>query len=244
MGIKMIACIDILERLKTLDLLKHSPKWWWVNAGSFEVAIGAILTQNSKWESVLKSLDSLRNAGIIPRIKEECMQDFTQDSTIEQDNFTMIQNIANCEVSVLASHIIGLQNQKAVRLQMLCENLLQTFSNFRDIKENLTRDWLLAQKGFGFESADCVLNYMCGRDIMVVDKYTQKFLSGLGLEFEDYENLQAFFSNGIESELERVSELYGEDFENLGLGFVYARFHGKIVEFGKAKLPYNALKQP
>ncbi len=238
----MIECIDILHQLKKLNLLAHSPKWWWVNAGSFEVAIGAILVQNSKWENVLKSLESLRNAGIIPRISGECMVDFTQDSEIERENYTMIENIANCEVSVLASHIAGLQNQKALRLQNLAQNLLQTFCNFKDIKENLSRDWLLAQKGFGFESADCVLNYMCGREIMVVDKYTQKFLSGLGVEFEDYENLQAFFMSGLESELGRVSELYGEDFENLGLGFVYARFHGKIVEFGKAKLPYSALK--
>ncbi|MGX2984748.1 3-methyladenine DNA glycosylase [Helicobacter sp. 23-1048] len=239
----MIECIDILHQLKKLNLLAHSPKWWWANAGSFEVAIGAILTQNSKWENVLKSLQSLRNAGIIPHINGECMVDFTQDSEIERENYTMIENIANCEVSVLASHIVGLQNQKAVRLQNLAQNLLQTFCNFKDIKENLSRDWLLAQKGFGFESADCVLNYMCGREIMVVDKYTQKFLSGLGIEFEDYQNLQAFFMSGLEGELGRVSELYGEDFENLGLGFVYARFHGKIVEFGKAKLPYSALKK-
>ena len=156
----MIACIDILERLKNLNLLAHSPKWWWINAGSFEVAIGAILTQNSKWEGVLKSLDSLRNAGIIPRVNGEFIQDFTQESGTEQDNYKMIENIANCDVSVLASHILGLQNQKATRLQSLAQNILQTFCNFKDLKENLTRDWLLAQKGFGFESADCVLNYM------------------------------------------------------------------------------------
>lgn len=238
----MIECIDILRQLKKLNLLSHSPKWWWVNSGSFEVAIGAILVQNSKWENVLKTLDSLRKAGIIPCVSQEFIQDFTKESKTEQDNYTMIENIANCDTNVLASHILGLQNQKAVRLQSLAQNLLQTFCNFKDIKENLTRDWLLAQKGFGFESADCVLNYMCGREIMVVDKYTQKFLSNLGLEFEDYENLQAFFMNGLENELEALSDMYGQDFENLGLGFVYARFHGKIVEFGKAKLPYDALK--
>jgi len=33
--------------------------WWWPNSGSFEVVVGAILTQNTKWENVEKSLNNL-----------------------------------------------------------------------------------------------------------------------------------------------------------------------------------------
>lgn len=224
----MISAIEMLERLYALNLLKDAPKWWWVNAGSFEVMLGCVLVQNSKWENVQKTLDSLRKAGILPTFSGDFMQDYTDEAR----NYRAICNIAALSQDVLSSHILGLQNQKAQRLILLARNLLEDFDSYTSMTQHLTRQWLLAQKGLGRESADCVLNYMCKREVLVVDRYTYKLLCALGVEIEEYDELQRFCMRGVEENLARVYALYGDDVD---LAYVYARFHAKIVEFAKSK---------
>ena len=223
-----MSSIEILERLHTLQLLEGAPQWWWVNAGSFEVMLGSVLVQNSKWENVQKTLDSLRKAGILPRFSGEFRQDFCDESR----NMQAISNIAALSQEILSSHILGLQNQKAQRLILIARHLLENFDSYESITQNLSREWLLAQKGLGRESADSVLNYMCGREVMVVDRYTYRFLCALGVEIQEYDELQRFFMRGVEENLARVCALYGQD---VNLAYVYARFHAKIVEFAKSK---------
>ena len=67
---------------------------------------------------------------------------------------------------------------------------------------------------------------------MVVDRYTYRLLCALGVEIEEYEELQGFFMRGVEENLARVYALYGK---GVDLAYVYARFHAKIVGFAKAK---------
>lgn len=223
----MIYSIDILERLYALKLLENAPKWWWVNAGSFEVILGCVLVQNSKWENVQKTLHALRKNGILPIFSG----DFETDYHDEEQNYRAICNIAALSQDVLSSYIFGLQNQKAQRLILLAQNLLQDFESYTFMTHNLTKEWLLAQKGLGLESADCVLNYMCKREVMVVDRYTYKLLCALGIEIPDYDELQSFFMRGVKENIHRAYALYGE----ANLAYIYARFHAKIVEFGKRK---------
>jgi endonuclease-3 related protein len=69
------------------------------------------------------------------------------------------------------------------------------------------------------ESADAILCYGCGREVMVVDKYTQQLLAALGREFEDYDELQAWCMEGFRDEGHLARE--------------FALFHGMIVEYMK-----------
>ncbi|GAA8236929.1 hypothetical protein HpDR153_21040 [Helicobacter pylori] len=67
----------------------------------------------------------------------------------------------------------------------------------------------------------------------MVDKYSYLFLKKLGIEIEDYDELQHFFEKGVQENLNAALALY----ENtIPLVQLYARFHGKIVEFSKQKL--------
>ena len=52
---------DLYLALQKLDLLKDSPEYWWPNAYTFEVVVGAILTQNAQWTRVELSLQQLRD---------------------------------------------------------------------------------------------------------------------------------------------------------------------------------------
>lgn len=213
----MFDSYDVLIALKKLDLLKDRSSWWWPNALSFEVVVGAILTQNTKWENVEKSLNSLKVHSIL------------------SDDESSLKNIAQIQQDVLASHIVpsGFFNQKSARLIMLCRNILEDFGSFGGFTEGVDREWLLSQKGVGKESADSILNYACAKEVMVVDKYTYKFLCALGVEIEDYDELQAWFENGLNANIKKTLELY----ENkITLAQIYARFHGKIVESSKKKI--------
>lgn len=184
----------------------------------FEALLGAVLTQNTKFEAVLKSLENLKNAFIL-----------------ENDDETNLKKIAYSEFSKLAECVrpSGFYNQKAKRLINLSENILKDFQSFENFKQEVTREWLLDQKGIGKESADAILCYVCAKEVMVVDKYSYLFLKKLGIEIEDYDELQNFFEKGVQENLNSALALY----ENtISLAQLYARFHGKIVEFSKQKL--------
>ena len=199
---------ELLKYLDKFDLMKNKPKYWWPNAGTFEVVVGAILTQNSKWERVEEALENIREIGITP------------------------ENIASLDYEYLASLIkpVGFYNQKSKRLIILSRNLLRYFGDFENFKENVTREWLLNQKGIGYESADSILCYGCFRDIMVVDSYTNRLLKRAGYQFDDYEELREWCERGILENWEKISDEYES------LNHCYATFHGKIVEFMKKRL--------
>ena len=193
---------ELLLLLREENLLKNSPKYWWDGVGSFKIVISAILTQNTRWENVEKSLKNL-------------------------DNYLELDDFLTLDEKVLANLIkpSGFYNQKAKRLILLAKNIKKEFYDFENFKDNVDREWLLNQKGIGFESADAILCYGCFRETMVVDKYTQKLLKKYGYEFYDYEELKEWCERGIIENWSKVSSLY-----EYNLNLCFARFHGKIVE--------------
>ncbi len=200
---------DLLKVLKREELLKNHPEFWWPSKNDFEILIGAILTQNTKWTNVEKSLENLKNL-----------------------NLLSLKSLSEADLFVLTNAITpsGFKNQKSKRLKLLASNILEEFYDFDNFCENVSREWLLNQKGIGQETADAILCYACHQDMMVVDKYTQKLVSFAGFEFESYEDLQAWCEYGINENLDKIFELYGYE---IPLNKIYCRFHGKIVEFMK-----------
>ena len=201
---------ELLKELKKKNLLKNRPKFWWPGYGTFEVVLGAVLTQNTKWENVEKALQQLK-------VKSEKLK---------------VEEIALYDPVYLAELIkpAGFYNQKSKRLIALSRNILRDFGDFETFRENVDREWLLNQKGIGFETADSILCYACGRDIMVVDAYTRRLLKKHGYEFESYDEMREWCERGIEENWDKLKE----DYEN-SFNLCYAKFHGKIVEFMKKR---------
>lgn len=214
-----INSIELLTRLKNLDLLKGLHQWWWEGALSFEVVVGAILTQNTKWEKVKLSLANLKNAGLLG-----------DDDSVSLHNLAKIDSIEN----LIAPS--GLYRQKGARIIALARAIVEDFGDFASFQQGVSREWLLERKGIGFESADSILNYACGREIMVVDSYSARLLAGLGWEMESYEDVQRWFMDMPYKEIARL-------YPAMPLAQVYARYHGKIVEFSKKKLPIQTLME-
>ena len=184
---------DIFKFLCGLKL-EFSEFDWLENRGlsEFELLISVILTQNTSWNNVLKALDNVRVAKI---------------QSLEALNALETQQIATL---IKPS---GFYNQKAKRLKGFVSALLSEFGDMSEFKARVSRQWLLNVKGLGFESADSILNYLCQREILVVDSYTNRLAIALGYEFESYDELREFFQSGIESEQKAINACLGEFFK-------------------------------
>ncbi|ELH7164085.1 3-methyladenine DNA glycosylase [Campylobacter coli] len=201
---------DIFKKLLACNL-DFKEFDWLENQGlsDFELLISVILTQNTKWDNVLKALNNLKNAQI---------------SSLEQ-----LLNLSNLELATLIKPS-GFYNTKVKRLKELASNILDTYSDIENFKKNVDREWLLNTKGLGFESVDSILNYLCKREILVVDSYTQRLAMHLSYEFENYEDLREFFESGIENEQENLCQILEKKYELFEL---YQIFHAVIIAFGK-----------
>ncbi|HQS66960.1 MAG TPA: 3-methyladenine DNA glycosylase [Sulfuricurvum sp.] len=193
---------ELYTALERLDLLQNSQPLWWPQHGTFEVVVGAILTQNTQWTRVTVSLENLAQAKalsleILSQIDPETLMELIRPS--------------------------GLINAKSKNIILLSRAILEEFSSFDAFKEEVTREWLLAQKGIGPETADSILCYACERPVMVVDSYTARLLRAFGYEFENYNDLQEWCERGIR-----------EHCDESMLQRTFAHFHGMIVEYVKS----------
>ena len=181
---------------------------WWPDYGTFWVVVGAILTQNSKWSSVEKSLNNLKNYGV-----------------------KTLNDIANLDIEILSELIkpSGFYNTKAKRLNLLCNNIVTKLDSFDELASRVSFDWLIAQKGLGLESVYSILCFACGRDEMVVDSYTNRILRALGYEFESYEETKEWLES---IDRDEVYKAIGDISDNE----LFCRYHGVIVEFCKSHL--------
>ncbi|WP_415405798.1 3-methyladenine DNA glycosylase [Sulfurovum sp. CS9] len=207
----MQSSYDILYALKQMGYLETTrDPLWWPQSSTFEVIIGAILTQQTKWERVEESLANLKEHRLLS-----------------------LAALSKADVHQIATLIkpSGFYNTKAQRLKILCTHILNDFGTFEAFQDEVTREWLLEQKGIGMESADSILCYGCRREVFVVDSYTNRLLQAFGHEFENYMQIQEWMQEGIEANFDKITQIYDTP---VTLHTVYARFHGKIVEYAKA----------
>jgi endonuclease III related protein len=200
---------ELLKYLKEENLINEKPDFWWPANNDFEVFVGAILTQNTKWINVEKSLENLKKLDLLN-----------------------LENLSNSDLILLTNAIApsGFKNQKSKRLIQICKNIIEDFDTFDNFCQSVNLDWLLNQKGIGPETADAILCYACKQEYMVVDKYTVKLLGRFGYEFDSYYDVQSWIVYGINENYDKIEKLYGYE---ISLNKLYSRFHGKIVEFMK-----------
>jgi len=188
---------DIYEHL----LAAYGPQGWWPGDSPFEVIVGAILTQSTAWTNVEKAIANLRAAhaltpaGLLALTTEE---------------------------TAALVRPAGYFNVKARKLQALAEFLAHRHGSDLDsllaLETGRLREALLGVYGIGPETADSILLYAAHRPVFVVDAYTRRVFSRLGLVKDtiSYPDLQALFT----SHLPPDASLFNE-------------YHALIVRHGK-----------
>ncbi len=176
------------------DLLKHhGHQDWWPASRSFkprewEVCIGAILTQNTAWGNVELALDNIYNARLLT-----------------------VEDIAESDLRTLKKLIrpSGFFNQKSVKLRNLSRFVL-SFGSFKNFKNKVTREQLLAINGIGPETADSIMLYACGKPYFVVDAYTRRIFSRIGVldGNKNYEDIRKIFENNLPKDVELYKEYH------------------------------------
>lgn len=200
---------ELFSALEKLKLLENSPPLWWPEYGTFEVVVGAILTQNTQWERVQTSLENLRSAEILsPELLSQTHPE------------TLMELIRPS----------GLFKAKAQSLIRLSHNMIEEFGNFETFALSVERDWLLRQKGIGPETADSILCYACARSAMVVDAYTARLLNAFGYEFESYNELQEWCEAGLHGYFDSVQlPAAFARFHGMIVEYVKSNSKGKVV---------------
>ncbi len=161
-------------------------------AQQFEVAVGAILTQNTAWANVEKALGKLIAAKVLsPRGLASLPQ-------------------ARLQGLIRSS---GYFRQKAGRLRNFCRFLLDRWGGRLDrflVRPTETvRGELLALNGVGPETADSVLLYAGGHPVFVVDAYTRRFGGRFGLfRTDDYHEVQHHFMSRMKASVPRFREYH------------------------------------
>ena len=184
---------DLLYQIYTRLQEEYGPQHWWPADTPFEVMLGAILTQNTAWTNVEKAMASLRGVcGLTP----EGILSLTPD---------------RLENAIRSS---GYFRQKSARLRSFCRFLMNQYggdlSGMGGYDTGELREELLSLKGIGPETADSILLYALDRPVFVVDAYTIRILSRLGLVGESirYDEVQALLMENIEPEIALFNEFH------------------------------------
>lgn len=139
----------------------------------FEIAVGAILTQNTNWGNVEKALKNLHHQQVLsaPTMAKLPLED--------------LQDLI---------HPAGYYNQKAKKLKIFTEFFLNIPNGASPTREELLGLW-----GIGPETADSILLYAFFKPSFVVDAYTRRIFSFLGLipEKSSYQEIKNFFEDHL-----------------------------------------------
>jgi len=144
----------------------HEPHWWPIVSDTplFEIVIGAVLVQQTRWETVEAAVVRLRDAGLLDPAA-----------------------LAAADTAVLAALIrpCAFHTQKAPGLQAICRYLVERYAG--DISALLAQERgslraeLLALPRIGRETADAIMLYGGSHPVFIVDAYARRLLGRLDL---------------------------------------------------------------
>ncbi len=166
-----------------IENLIHSLTCWfgditWWPGDADEVMIGAILTQQTRWENVEKALFHLKKRNL-------CSIDALNKADIED-----IECAIRCT---------GFYRIKARRLKSLATHVMQTYGSVDrmvDIPTGHLRKDLLGVSGIGEETADSILCYGLSRTSFVIDAYTERMVRCIGI-VEKRQDLKHLFEESL-----------------------------------------------
>jgi endonuclease-3 related protein len=137
----------------------YGPQGWWPGDGPFEVAVGAILTQNTAWKNVERAIANLKKARLL------------QPAALHRVPLFRLSRLIRPS---------GYFNAKARTLKRFAAFLVRNYGGspkkmFREEPGRLRRN-LLEINGIGPETADSILLYGGGIPYFVVDAYTRRIV--------------------------------------------------------------------
>lgn len=172
---------------------KFGPQHWWPGDSPFEIAVGAILTQNTNWENVEKAIRNLK--------REKCLR------------AKELHAMPHAKLAFLIKPA-GYFNVKARRLKNFLSFLTNHYKGSMKYMEaadtSHLRESLLVVNGIGPETADSILLYALERPVFVIDAYTKRVLHRHGIVTEKvtYHDMQDLFHNSLPNDVQLFNEFH------------------------------------
>ena len=182
-----------IHRIYHLLFERFGPQRWWPGDTAFEVAVGAILTQNTSWTNVEKAIRNLKgarslSAKAIKGLPENGLAELIRPS--------------------------GYFNQKSRRLKDFVGYLMTRYRGSMTVMArsglNDLRHELLALKGIGPETADSILLYALNKPTFVIDAYTRRVLERHGFidSTATYHCVQEIFHEQLDADVPLYNEYH------------------------------------
>ena len=185
-----------LEQFYDALMARYGPQHWWpVTPGTpaalapWEIAAGAVLTQNTSWRNVETAIARLHEAG---ELTPERIRDLPHDELAELIRPTRYFNV------------------KVGRLQALAGWWCEHRPHPRQGDRHQLRRSLLAVHGVGEETADSILLYALGHTNFMIDAYTRRVVirHGLAEERVTYGELKALFEEALPHDHQLFNEYH------------------------------------
>lgn len=148
-----------------------------------EIAIGAILTQQTNWNNVIRALKNLEDTASLS---------LNKIYKLGKSNREKLKELIKPS---------GFYNQKTEYLLNLTNFIIETYGSLENMRKaplDELRPELLKIKGIGQETADSILLYSLEKPIFVIDEYTRRFCRKNKITKErSYLYLQQLFSKSL-----------------------------------------------
>lgn len=145
-------------------LLDHyGPQHWWPAETTFEIIVGAVLTQSTAWRNVELALARLAQRGLLdPAAMHRASPDTLEEAIRPAGYFRAKARTLRGFLSLLTDEYGG-----------SLERMLKT-------PGPVLRRQLLGVRGIGPETADSILVYAAGYPVFVVDAYARRMVARAG----------------------------------------------------------------
>jgi endonuclease III related protein len=156
-----------------------------------EIIFSTILAQNTRWK---------------PNV-ERAIIEMNKKGLIDADKILDVKH----EELAAAIRSAGYYNQKAKKLKNVASFLKQyPLKDLEKMGLRKARELLLSVNGIGPETADSILLYALEKPIFVVDAYTRRIFSGLGMikEGAGYDEVQRLFMENLEHDAKMFNEYH------------------------------------
>jgi endonuclease-3 related protein len=184
---------NVLETIYASLYRAFGPQHWWPGETPLEIAIGAILTQNTNWSNVEKAIQNLKANKVLSA-----------------------RALHAIDPAALAALIrpAGYYNVKTKRLKNFIGFIVAEYRGSVKLMSRealpVIRKKLLSVNGIGQETADSILLYALGLPVFVIDAYTKRILSRHDILNHDlpYETFQHLFHSGIRNNVRIFNEYH------------------------------------
>jgi len=147
---------------------------WWPSESDDETIIGCILTQNTSWKNVEKSIKKLK-----------------------ENNIKTLNDIINLDENNLKNLIksSGFYNTKSKYLMNVSKNIIEKYGNINNMKNKNIKEiskFIINLKGIGNETMESIMLYALDYHVFVVDSYTLRFLKrylNIDLKMDELKNI-------------------------------------------------------